>query len=81
MLSLCASRLTVIQGALQDGRGTGPAVSDTGECENLDLIQNVFPKSGQLNTVAAVPFNHPKLKRRIRVLLFIHHLREREIRE
>lgn len=73
---------TIIQSPLQDGWRTGPSNSNPRESQNLDLIQNVFPKTGELNAVGGVPLHHPEVDRTVRVLLFEHHLIQgRERRE
>ena len=70
--------LTVIKGPLQNGGRAGPAISDAGEGQDLNLVQHVLPQPGQLHAVTGVALHRPEPQVRVQVLLLIGHLGEGE---
>ena len=65
---------TVVQGALQDGRGAGTAVPDPREGQHLDLVEDVLAQRAELDAVAGVALHRPRLGGSVRVLLLVDHL-------
>ena len=67
---------TVVQRPLQDGRRAAASVPDASEREHLDLVQDVLAQTAQLDAVAGVAVHCPEVGRFVRVLLFVHNLRD-----
>lgn len=51
---------TIIQGSFQNWRRASSSVSYASESQNLDLIEDVLPQTGQLDTVAGVTLYCPE---------------------
>ena len=68
---------TIVQRPLQDGRRTGFSISDPSESKNLDLVEHIFPQTGQLDAVGSVPLHRPEVDCPVRVFLLVRHLIQR----
>lgn len=66
---------TIVQGSLQNGRQAAPSVSDSSESQDLNLIQDIFAQTCQLDTVASIALNWQETRSCVRVLLLIHNLK------
>lgn len=66
--------LTIIQSPLQDVWRAGPSIPNPCESQNLDLVEDVFPQTSQLDTMGGIPLHCPEVDCTVRVLLFVHHL-------
>lgn len=67
---------TVVQGSFQDGRRAAPPVSDSSEGQNLDLVEDVFAQTGQLDAVAGVALHRPEVWSGVRVFFLVDHLED-----
>lgn len=53
---------TIVQGSLQNGWKAAPSVSDSSESQDLNLIQDIFAQTSQLDTVASIALNWPETR-------------------
>lgn len=75
MLNLALSCApTIIQGPFKNRWRARPSISNPCECQNLDLIEHIFPQTSQLDTVSGISLYCPEVDWTVRVFFFIHHL-------
>lgn len=75
MLNLALSCVpTIIQGPFKNRWSARPSISNPCECQNLDLIEHIFPQTSQLDTVSGIPLYCPEVDWTVRVFFFINHL-------